>query len=134
MTTPGRTFKPRAYHRKTRGGCMRRPLLVLVAAALAWACRPSGRGQPGDTEPVGRRGENRTVLPVNQVVTPLGVQVDLPGLRPQALALSPDGRILVTAGKTPELVVVDPAAGTVRQRVPLPKTKGLRAASGNVLR
>ena len=28
------------------------------------------------------------------------VQVDLPGLRPQALALSPDGRILLTAGKT----------------------------------
>jgi YVTN family beta-propeller protein len=115
---------------------MRRLLLASLAAILSWGCPGRGPAAPrkSDTEPVGRRGENRTVLPVNQVVTPLGVQVDLPGLRPQALALSPDGRILVTAGKTPELVVVDPAAGTVRQRVPLPRTKGLRAASGNVLR
>ncbi len=75
---------------------------------------------------------------MNQVVTPLGVQLDLPGLRPQALALSPDGRILITAGKTAELVVVDPASGTVRQRVPLPKTKADQprpgAPSANVLR
>ena len=35
----------------------------------------------GDTEMVGRRGENRTVLPVNQEVTPLGRQTDLVGLR-----------------------------------------------------
>jgi len=57
---------------------------------------------------------------VNQVVTPLGRQVELPKLRPQALALSPDGRILVVSGKTAELVVVDPATGGIRQRVLLP--------------
>ncbi len=73
-----------------------------------------------DTENVGRGAGNRTVLPVNQVVTPLGIQVELPGLRPQALALSPDGRLLVTAGKTSELIVVDPDTGAIRQRVPLP--------------
>ncbi len=84
---------------------------------------------------MGRRGPNRTVLPVNQVVTPLGTQVELPGLRPQALALSPDGRILVTSGKTSELVVVDPGTGAVRQRVELPKTKAdPQAPSANVLR
>ncbi len=63
------------------------------------------------------------VLPVHQVVTPAGRQVELKGLRPQALALSPDGRLLVTAGKTHELVVVDPATGTIRQRVPLPANR-----------
>ena len=72
------------------------------------------------TEPVGRGGQNRTVLPVNQVVTPLGRQVDLPGMRPQALALSPDGRLLIVSGKTDELVVLDPATGAVRQRVVFP--------------
>ena len=74
------------------------------------------------TEPVGRSADDpaRVVLPVSQVLTPAGRQVDLPGMRPQALALSPDGQILVTSGKTHELVVIDPAAGTVRQRVPLP--------------
>ena len=75
---------------------MRRLLLLSLAAAVPWACQAhapaSGARRPADTETVGRRGANRTVLPVNQVVTPLGVQVELPGLRPQALALSPDGR------------------------------------------
>jgi YVTN family beta-propeller protein len=114
---------------------MRRLLLVSVAAVVLFGCRtrtPAAR--PPDTEPVGQRGTNRTVLPVNQVVTPLGVQVDLPGLRPQALALSPDGRVLITAGKTAELVVVDPASGAIRQRVPLPKTTYPPAPSDNVLR
>jgi YVTN family beta-propeller protein len=71
---------------------------------------------------------------VNQIVTPAGRQVELPGLRPQALALSPDGRLLLTAGKTAELVVVDPDRGEVRQRVALPKTTDPKAPSGNVLR
>lgn len=117
---------------------MRRLLLVLLAAALPWAGHAQapgpGSAQRPDTEAVGRRGANRTVLPVNQVVTPLGVQVELPGLRPQALALSPDGRILLTAGKTADLVVVDPASASIRQRVPLPKTSYPKAPSGNVLR
>ena len=41
-------------------------------------------------------------------------------MRPQALALSPDGRLLVTAGKTHDLVVLEPQSGKVLQRVPLP--------------
>jgi len=116
-----------------------RPLLpVFLAAFTSSACQPTAPGRSparaADTEAVGRRGPNRTVLPVNQVVTPVGVQVELPGLRPQALALSPDGRILVTSGKTSELVVVDPATGAIRQRVPLPKTKAdPRASSANIL-
>jgi YVTN family beta-propeller protein len=72
------------------------------------------------TEPVGRAGTNRMVTPVNQVVTPLGRQVELPGLRPQALALSPDGRWLAVAGKTSEVVILEAATGALRQRVALP--------------
>jgi len=41
-------------------------------------------------------------------------------MRPQAVALSPDGKLLVTSGKTSELVVLDPVTGEIRQRVPLP--------------
>jgi DNA-binding beta-propeller fold protein YncE len=41
-------------------------------------------------------------------------------MRPQALALSPDGKILATSGLTHELVALDPATGNIRQRVPLP--------------
>jgi hypothetical protein len=49
-----------------------------------------------DEEKVGRAAEGRTVTPVNQLVTPFGRQVHLPGMRPQAVALSPNGRLLVT--------------------------------------
>ena len=91
-------------------------LLVLASPALP------ASGQEGwlSKEPVGRLGANRHSTPVNQVLTPLGQQVELPGLRPQALALSPNGRLLVTAGKTHELVVIHPETGGILQRVPLP--------------
>ncbi len=71
-------------------------------------------------EPVGRLAPGRFYTPTNQVLTPVGVQIDLPGLRPQALALSQDGRRLVVAGLTHELLVLDPDTGTIRQRLPFP--------------
>jgi len=71
------------------------------------------------TETVGQDADG-LVTPVNQRVTPAGTQVELPGMRPQALALSPDGQLLVTAGLTHELVVVNPATGKILQRVPFP--------------
>ena len=100
----------------------RRALLAGALAALlvsaGWAaCR--GR-EAADTGPVGPAGPNRTAVPVNQVLTPAGREVPLPGLRPQALALSPDGRLLAVSGKTSELVILDPAAGVIIERVGLP--------------
>ena len=73
-----------------------------------------------DNERVGEAEPGRIVTPVNQVLTPYGRLIDLPGMRPQAVALSPDGKLLVTAGKTSELIVIDPVAAAIRQRVPLP--------------
>ncbi|KAA0216786.1 MAG: phosphoesterase [Leptolyngbya sp. PLA3] len=82
-----------------------------------------------DDETVGHAPDGSMITPVNQIVTPIGRQLDLPGLRPQAVALSPDGQILVTAGKTNELVVIDPAGASIRQRVPLPpETSGAEPA------
>jgi len=85
--------------------------LAVVAAA-----------QPVDDEheQVRRVSKERIVTPVNQIVQPEGRQVNLPGLRPQALALSPDGRILVTSGKNHDLVAVDPATGEILQTVAVP--------------
>src|SRR6059058_1538946 len=105
---------------------------LLVLFAIVAACH----GAAPSRETVGRK-PGRIVLPVNQTVTPIGIQVELPGLRPQGLALSPDGRILVTSGKTSELIVVDPASGAILQRVTLPN-EGLnepqpQAPSGNIL-
>ncbi|MGB7746217.1 MAG: bifunctional YncE family protein/alkaline phosphatase family protein [Verrucomicrobiia bacterium] len=71
------------------------------------------------TKTVGR-DTNGFETPVNQHLTPAGTLVELPGVRPQALALSPDGKLLVTAGITSELVVVNPATGNILQRVEFP--------------
>jgi len=83
-------------------------------------------------EPVGQLGTNRYYTPANQVISPAGIQVELPGMRPQAIALSPNGRLLVTAGKTHDLVVIDPATGKQLQRVALPSDKDSRVTPDSV--
>ncbi len=94
---------------------------VILAGLLAACTNTIAPPEPtAATERVGRSGPGRTVTPVNQVLTPLGRTIELPGLRPQALALSPDGRILVVSGKSNEVVVLDPATGGIRQHVKLP--------------
>jgi YVTN family beta-propeller protein len=57
------------------------------------------------------------VMPTDQILTPAGEQVRLPGLRPQALALSPNGELLITSGETHQLYVIDSATGGILQKV-----------------
>ena len=97
----------------------------MFGAMLVLSSSPVCHSQAAERtqERVGPAGANRIVTPVNQILTPAGTQVELPGLRPQALALSPDGKILAASGKTHELVVVDPALGRILQHVPLPSDK-----------
>jgi YVTN family beta-propeller protein len=106
--------------------------LGLAWLAVVGRCQGSPAAAGSDDERVGPSGTNRTVLPVSQILTPAGRQVALAGLRPQALALSPDGRLLVTSGKTAELVVVDPVQGVVRQRVALPSEQATNASPAAV--
>jgi YVTN family beta-propeller protein len=109
--------------------------LALISMAFVFAgCRtePEHKVAVVTKEFVGQIGKNRFYTPANQVLTPVGVQVELPGMRPQGLALSPDGKLLVTSGKTRELVVVEPATGRILQRVPLPSDSDTNAASGPV--
>ncbi len=95
------------------------PLLVALAVSAGHPARAAAAA--ADTETVGRKpGGRRTVLPVHQVLTPHGRLVDLPGLRPQAIAFGPGRRTLLVSGKTSELLVMDPDTGEVRQRVALP--------------
>jgi len=95
--------------------CLHIAILLAVGISSGLASEsPSPRLTVGVLDP------ETTLLPVNQVVTPTGKQVTLPGMRPQVLALSPDGRLLVTSGKTHDLVVVDPATGRVLSHVPFP--------------
>ncbi|MBM3837875.1 MAG: bifunctional YncE family protein/alkaline phosphatase family protein [Verrucomicrobia bacterium] len=97
---------------------MRRLICLFVLVLLRPISLHAQSSPPYET--VGYSSSNRVVLPVSQILTPAGKQIELPEMRPQALALSPDGRLLVTSGKTHEIVVLDPATGAIRQRVPLP--------------
>jgi DNA-binding beta-propeller fold protein YncE len=123
---------PNAPGREAVGGeIMKRSLAAAAVLVIAAASSPSG-------QTVGRKAEGQSVLPVNQTLTPVGLQVELPGLRPQVLALSPNGRLLVVSGKTHDLVTLDPATGRVLQTVPLP-AEGLTesrpdAPSENILK
>jgi len=71
---------------------------------------------------------NKFVTPVNQILTPAGWQVELPPMRPHALALSPDHSLLVTAGQLHQLIVISAQSGKLLQRVPLPSDQ-FRVAS-----
>jgi hypothetical protein len=94
-------------------------LALLTSLALAVGESPIQIPGTATKAPVARLAGGGVMTPVNQVLTPVGQQIDLPGLRPQALALSPDGQILVTAGKTSEVVVLSPF-GDILQRPALP--------------
>jgi DNA-binding beta-propeller fold protein YncE len=91
---------------------------ALLSAALAEPVRP-----PAKPEAVGRVAPNRYIIPTNQILTPVGKQVEFPKMRPQALALSPDGSLLIATGKTSELVILEAATGKVLQKVSLPPKK-----------
>jgi DNA-binding beta-propeller fold protein YncE len=119
------------------------PLRWLSVAALTLALttlNPAAADSPWgpNTMPVGEIGTNLYSTPVNQLLTPAGRQVALTGLRPQALALSPNGRLLAVSGKTAELILVEPASGRILQHVLLPATPTNEAApdvvSGHILK
>ncbi len=112
-------------------------LLLTVLAAPVFS-QESSLGQAKPQDLVGRHRDDVIVTPVNQLLTPFGKSIDLPGMRPQALALSPDGKVLVAAGKTNDIVQLDPVSGEVIRRVDLPD-EGLHEppteqASSNILK
>jgi len=108
----------------------------LLALLLLPACEPAVDARTITSgEPVGRHGDH-TTTPVNQLLTPHGRLVDLPGLRPLVAVLTPGDRALLVAGKTNELWVLDPSDGSLVQRVPLPNDKQTEPAdpvSQNIL-
>lgn len=104
-------------------------LCLALAGPILGALPPERLGPlpPGTT--VGRQEANRHVLPTNQLLTPAGRQIELPGIRPQCLALSPDGQTLATSGRTGELLLLDADTGAVRQRVPLANQLAVAAST-----
>ena len=103
--------------------CFFQLLSVSLALGAVMTPGPSAAFDTGQfdstTESAGRE-TNGFETPVNQRVVSAGISVELPGVRPNALTLSPDGNLLVTAGLTQSLIVLDPATGKILQQVPLP--------------
>jgi YVTN family beta-propeller protein len=73
--------------------------LGLMLIGLAGAAIVPAQDSWDDSASVGILGQ-KIVLPINQTLTPAGRWATLPNSRPVAVALSPDGKWLVTSGKT----------------------------------
>lgn len=114
--------------RRRRHSASRRLILLLLLPLAAAGKEPAGAAK---AELVGQVGKARYITPTHQVLTPAGRQVELPGLRPQALALSPDGKLLAVTGKTSQLILIDPATAQVLQKVPLPVNPAAAPATPN---
>lgn len=111
------------------------PMLRMLCWVAVVVCPAAAVGQISEfatTERVGPIGPNLYELPVNQRLTPVGRQLELPGMRPQAIALSPNGKWLALSGKTAELILADPSDGRVLQRLSLPAAKGAEPSPGAV--
>ena len=81
---------------------------------------------------VGRVEANVYQTSTGQRLTPTGRQIKLPGMRPQTLALSPDGNLLATAGNDQKLVLIDPVEGRILQTVRLSITNKTESKSETV--
>ena len=119
-------MKHRAHHTPPPAPSFLSLALLLALAALHLPATTARAAAPATTilnAPVGHMNDGMLVTPVNQLVTPAGKLVELPGMRVQTLALSPDGKILVAAGNTRELTVINPATGKILQRAAFPADK-----------
>src|SRR5581483_9596769 len=96
-------------------------LMVMLSVVATLAAAPEQMGQVA-------QGVWQT--PINEVLTPAGTQVPLPGIRPQVLALSPNGKLLATSGQTSELLLINPKTGELIQRVALPANPGTNLPAG----
>jgi YVTN family beta-propeller protein len=105
-------------------------LLAVIVAGCNLAEKP--RPTEPSAAPAGRlTGGKEISVPVNQSLTPAGAQIELTGVRPQVIALSPDGGLLATSGRR-GLVLLDPRDGRIRQTVHLPSSAA-RATETNVV-
>jgi len=103
-------------------------------SAVGLAAAEPAEDYGASAEIVGHQADHLET-PINQRITPAGKLIELPGMRPNALALSPNRELLVTSGLLPELLVVSPAHGEIIQHVPFPTDRQAEQApiSPNIL-
>lgn len=92
---------------------------VISALSIAAASMPVFFGDVladvGKKDLVGRQKNGSVVLPTNQVIHPAGKQIEFRG-RPNAVTLSPDGRIAALLnGAYKAIILIDMETGSVKQ-------------------
>src|SRR5258708_13681929 len=99
----------------------KRALGWLLMAALLSGCRTEGKPALQVPLAIAPAAENETsrYVPTGQLLSPAGRQIDLPKIRPQGLALSPNGKLLAVSGNGEVLTLLDPATGPTFQTISL---------------
>lgn len=110
-------------------------VLLLVWFNTLYGVRGQSEVTESSNETVGRMRDDSIVTPVNQRLTPVGDQIELSGMRPQAMALSPDRSLLIVSGKTNQLIVIDPQSHELKEKIALPDDSHTapQAPSTNIL-
>lgn len=112
-------------------------IILIILSISSSSCQKQKALSERGEEQVGVDFTGRMVVPTNQVLNPYGVQLQLPGLRPQGLALSPTGHLVAVSGKTSELVIIDRLEPKILQQVSLPSEEQRdprpELASSNIL-
>src|SRR4051794_26157708 len=103
----------------TLAGCVRFWSVLVVCVSTQTYGQPTTETPPALAGAAPADAGEAVSVPVNQVLTPAGIQIQLEGVRPQVIAVSPDGRLLATSGKH-EIVLLDPSNGRIVQTVGLP--------------
>lgn len=99
-----------------------KPLACAGLLVLFWGCSSNSRNSSGVllAGPAAELGEpGRIYVPTGQLLSPAGQQIALPRMRPQGLALSPNGKLLAVAGNNETLLLVQPRTGQTLQTIPL---------------
>ncbi|MGC8745530.1 MAG: bifunctional YncE family protein/alkaline phosphatase family protein [Candidatus Saccharicenans sp.] len=95
-------------------------IIALIFSLMFIGCQKRSPYSELRETKVGVNIRGRMVVPTNQEINPYGLQLQLPGMRPQGLAISPVGRLVAVSGKTSELVIIDKLKPAILQQVAFP--------------
>src|SRR5581483_6115123 len=95
--------------------------LGLLLLTLGYGCGSQPRTSIEKFPAVDAAGDTESAryVPTGQLLTPAGWQIPLPAMRPQGLALSPDGELLAVAGNSERLLLLSAKTGETLQTIPL---------------
>jgi YVTN family beta-propeller protein len=94
--------------------------LGLLMLVLSYGCSTQPKTTSADFPVAEAFGQEETLeryVPTGQLLTPAGWQIPLPKMRPQGLALSPDGKLLAVAGNSERLLLLSTKTGETLQAV-----------------